>query len=160
MGMKESSGLGGRVHIALRNRDGQVVQECRVNNLVTTAGREWLAKLFSGQMQAPLDIQIAVGSSDTPAQATDTQLGKRVDGVTATLSGPKTMQDKDGPRAVISVQATLPANDQAETQDLREAGIEIKADEAQTPILYNHVTFPLITRASNLEMTLTWEVIF
>jgi hypothetical protein len=119
-----------------------------------------LAKLFSNQLQGPLDIQIAVGSSDTPAQPTDTQLGQRVEAVAAVLTGPKPMQDKEGPRATLTVQATLPATDKAETQELREAGIEIRYPGSDTPVLYNHVIFPVITRASNLEMTLTWEVIF
>ena len=55
--------------------------------------------------------------------------------------------------------STLPPTGSADPQPLQEAGILISVTGAE-PVLYNRVTFPVVNRAGNLEMTLSWEVIF
>jgi hypothetical protein len=55
--------------------------------------------------------------------------------------------------------ATFPVLAANNTQVLREAGIVIRFPN-QTPVLYNHVNFPDISRTDKLEMTLSWEVLF
>lgn len=157
--MKDKHDLCGRVTICLREPGGRVVEVRRVDNLITTAGRILLAKLFTGALQTP-DLKIAVGGKDDPAAAvTDVALGARLDAAEATVPGLKEVEEQGERRVVATISATLPATGAAAPQEIREAGIELAFSGAK-PVLYNHVTFPLISRAGNLEMTLTWEVIF
>ena len=158
MPLKDHHGLAGRLHIELRDADGRLVERYRVNNLITTAGRRLLASLFAGTAQSP-GLQIAVGGSGGDVQPGDVHLGSPVDAAPATI--PAIAEDVvDGaPRIVLRVVATLPPTGKPDAQALQEAGILVSVPGAE-PVLYNRVTFPLINRAGNLEMTLTWEVIF
>lgn len=156
--MRDKHDLAGRVTIVLHEPGGRVVQERRVNNLITTEGRRLLARLFTGAAQRP-DLKIAVGSTSGPAAVTDTALGAQLDSAEATVSKLDTVEEKGEQRVVATISATLPATGAAAPQEIREAGI-VLAFSGADPVLYNHVTFPVITRVGNLEMTLTWEVIF
>lgn len=158
-GMKDKHDLSGRVTICLREPGGHVVEVRRFDNLITTAGRMLLAKLFTGALQTP-NLKIAVGGKDDPAAAaTDVDLRARLDAAEATVPGLEQMEEEGEQRVVATISATLPATGAASPQEIREAGIELSFAGAE-PVLYNHVTFPVISRAGNLEMTLTWEVIF
>ena len=157
--MIDQHDLRGRVTICLREPGGRVVEVRRVDNLITTAGRMLLAKLFTGALQTP-NLTIAVGGKDDPAAAvTDVDLGARLDAAEATVPGLEEVEEEGERRVVATISATLPATGAAAAQEIREAGIELAFSGAK-PVLYNHVTFPVISRAGNLEMTLTWEVIF
>lgn len=158
MPIKECHGLAGRLRIELRNPQGQLVHDQRVNNLITNAGRQLLARLFTGAAQGP-ELQIAVGGDGAPASVGDEALGSQVDVAPASIPS-VTIGDFEGqPRVIARVVSTLPPTGKADPQELQEAGILISLPGAE-PVLYNRVTFPLINRAGNLEMTLTWEVIF
>ena len=158
MSLKDCHGLAGRLHIELRDPRGTLVERRTVNNLITTSGRRLLASMFAGAAQGP-GLQIAVGGSGGEVLPGDTQLGSQVDVAAATI--PAIGEDTvDGaPRVVLRVVATLPPTGKPDAQALQEAGILVTVSGAE-PVLYNRVTFPLINRAGNLEMTLTWEVIF
>jgi hypothetical protein len=158
--MRERQELAGRVSIVLRDPDGRVVQSRQVNNLITTAGRTLLANALTGAVQVQSQyLKINLGSSSTAPTAADTALGAQVDSVPAQIIAPKVVTEAGATRVVATVTATLPATGSATPQQLQEAGIVITLP-GQAPVLYNHVTFPVITRAGNLEMTLTWEVMF
>lgn len=158
MPLKETHGLAGRLAIALHTPDGRLVDSRRVNNLITQAGRELLAKLFTGAAQGP-ELRIAVGGQGGPVSLSDVALGEPLDAAPATI-GAITIGEYEGqPRMIARVTATLPPTGSADPQALQEAGILISLSGA-APVLYNRVTFPLINRAGNLEMTLSWEVIF
>jgi len=158
MPIKECNGLAGRLAIELRDPAGRVVERRRVNNLITNAGRDLLARLFTGAAQGP-ELKIAVGGQGGSVQATDTALGEPLDAAPATIPGVAIGDYEGQPRVVARVVATLPPTGSADPQALQEAGIMISLPGA-APVLYNRVTFPLINRAGNLEMTLSWEVIF
>lgn len=158
MPMHESHGLAGRLSIELRDASGRLVDARRVNNLITSAGRALLARLFTGSAQSP-DLQIAVGRSAAPAQVTDTALGDFVVAAPATIPSVASGDYEGQPRVIARVVATLPPTGSADPQPLQEAGILISVTGAK-PVLYNRVTFPVVNRAGNLEMTLSWEVIF
>jgi hypothetical protein len=155
--MKEQHGLDGRVKIELRDQSGQLVQQRMVQNLITTAGRKLLGKLFSGTADKP-EFAIAVGGASTPPEMSDTALGSQLDLAKATLGEPR-IDDNNPRQVVVNVSATLPIAEGRPDQRLTEAGILITLP-GQAPVLYNHVVFPLITRTGKLEMTLSWEVIF
>ena len=158
MPIKECHGLAGRLSIELRDPAGRLVDQRRVNNLITSAGRDLLARLFTGAAQGP-ELQIAVGSQGGSVQIGDTALGDQLDAAPATIPGVRVGDYEGLPRVIARVVATLPPTGNADPQALQEAGILVTLPGAP-PVLYNRVTFPLVNRAGNLEMTLSWEVIF
>lgn len=158
MPIQEANGLAGRLAIELRDPGGRVVDTRRINNLITQAGRELLARLFTGAAQGP-ELRIGVGGQGGPVSLADTALGEALDSAPATLGAIALGEYEGQPRMVARVTATLPPTGSADPQALQEAGILVSLPGA-APVLYNRVTFPLINRAGNLEMTLTWEVIF
>ncbi len=151
MSLKEQHGIKGRLTILLRNKDGKVVEERRVNNIITNAGKNLVANYFTGGIQAVPELYIAVGNKDTKADPTDIVLGDFLEEAEA---------NTEVDEGTATVTATLPAKGgEGENQELREAGILIHV-QGQEPVLYNRVTFPVVNKSGNMEMTLTWEVIF
>lgn len=151
MPLKEHHGLSGRLHLLLTD-GGRVVGERRVNNLVTDAGRQLVARLFAGLAQAN-ELRVAVGTNPAlmdAAQATITTVADAKASVVVDTGS-------DG-HAVARVVATLPASGDATPQPIQEAGIVIVLPGSA--VVYNRVTFPVVHRAGNLEMTLSWEVSF
>lgn len=151
MTLKEQHGLSGRLHITLRE-GGRVVGERLVDNLITTAGRQVLALLFAGQAQAD-EIRVAVGTNAAVLDAASASI-TQVDEAKATV----TVDEGSDGRARARVVATLPASGDANPQPIQEAGIVIVLPDR--PVVYNRVTFPVVNRAGNLEMTFSWEVSF
>jgi len=155
MTMKEQHGLEGYLHIVLRDRSGTVIEQRKISNLITTAGKMLLANYFSGIILGKPEMAIAVGSSGEKESEADTELINEEEKVAATV--PSVDVQKEG--VVVTVTATLPATDAEKQQQLKEAGILITPPNAD-PVLYNRVVFPVVTRTGNMEMTLTWEVMF
>lgn len=151
--MKEQHGLSGRLHIVLTDPAGRVVDERRVDNLITTSGRALLARLFAGTAQIS-ELRIAVGSNGAVLSADQANLTQLAD-AKASVADPAVTDDG---KVVAKVVATLPATGDVNTQQLQEAGILMVVGNKQT--VYNRVTFPVVSRAGNLEMTLSWEVTF
>lgn len=158
MPIKEAHGLAGRLHIELRDPEGRIVERRSVDNLITLSGRQLLAGLFTGSLQAP-QLQIAVGGDSTATEIGNTALGNRLDAASASLADISVTDYQGQQRVVARVTATLPATGKPDSQTLQEAGI-VASLAGKPDQLYNRVVFPLINRAGNLEMTLTWEVIF
>jgi hypothetical protein len=157
--MSETVALGGRLFIELRDPDGRVVARRTADNLITNAGRIFLAGLLGGRRQVQ-SLNIAVGTSNTDPKPEDTQLGLQVAAAPASLSEPGLAQDATGKTQIVAqVTATLPAISSGDPQAIQEAGIQIVGPDG-TAVLYNHVTFPVITRTGSLEMSLKWEVVF
>ncbi|MFO1432404.1 MAG: hypothetical protein U1F76_20060 [Candidatus Competibacteraceae bacterium] len=159
MAIQEQQGMTGRLTIVLRNHHGQVVAHHQVNNLITTAGKTLVARLFTGEVQGKPDFLIAVGDSGNSVASTDTRLQHELDRIAATTSAVQLVEEGGQKKVVVKLTATLPVLSGDQQQELREAGTLIKLPN-QEPVLYNRVIFPVVTRASNLEMTLTWEVLF
>jgi hypothetical protein len=147
---------------------GEVVLERCIENLVTLSGRALLAELLTGAVSGFAKMELAVGgppASDPdkvppPPAPTDTALDNELRAVTVTI-GPTTQKtDANGnPRMVTPIAGTLEAVLGGDKLVMTEAGIKItKFDDSQH--LYNRVTFGSMTKEPNLEMTLTWEVIF
>ncbi len=151
MSLKEQHGLSGRLHITLTER-GRVVGERLVDNLITDAGRQLLARLFAGQAQAS-ELRIAVGTSAKELDAASATLT-----VVADARASVVVDQGADKRALARVVATLAASGDATPQPIQEAGIVIVLPDSQ--VVYNRVTFPVVNRAGNLEMTFSWEVSF
>ncbi len=153
MSMKEQHGLSGRLHIRVSDPSGRTVEERRVDNLITDAGRQLLARLFAGQAVAN-ELRIAVGTNAAALGADSATLTRVADAkASIVVDDPVTAG-----RALARVVATLPASGDANPQPIAEAGIVIVLPDRQ--VVYNRVTFPVLNRAGNLEMTFTWEVSF
>jgi hypothetical protein len=157
--MWERTVLGGRLVIELRVPGGPIVARREADNLITNVGRAYLAGLLGGQRQVQ-SLTIVVGTVNTDPKPEDTQLGAQVGAAHAALAEPQQVQDAAGKTQIVAtVTATLPPLPAADTQAIQEAGIQITAPDGSA-VLYNHVTFPVITRTATLEMSLSWEVIF
>lgn len=151
MTLKEQHGLSGRLHITL-TEGGRVVGERHVDNLITDAGRQLVARLFAGQAQAN-ELRIAVGTNPKELDASQAT-------ITAVADAKAVVEVNQGSdkRAMARVSATLPASGETNPQPIQEAGILIVLPDSQ--VVYNRVTFPVVHRAGNLEMTFSWEVSF
>jgi len=149
----------GRLTIVLRNSKGKRVDSLIVNNVITMAGKSLLAQMFTGAAQGQPELSIAVGNGDTVASSDDAALEHKVDEAVATTPAIRFEEEEGGQKVVATVTATLPATGAGVEQRLSEAGVIIKLP-GQGPVLYNRVTFPVVTRTENVEMTMTWEVMF
>jgi hypothetical protein len=160
MSFSDHQSISGVLHITLRDQHGTILEERRVRNLITLDGKLLLAGLFTGKVDAGVSLAIAVGSSDAEPKEIDSTLGAQADAAPAIVVGitPFEAEGRWRVRAVVS--ATLKATPgDLSVKQLKEAGIQIlsKAPGAP-PTLFNHVTFPVISKGGNVEMTLSWEI--
>ena len=152
MAITERQGITGRLTIVLREPQGKVLERRQVHNVITMAGKHLLANFFTGAVQAVPTLFIAVGADgDTAAEESNTELPGLLVEVPAEVSVNEN---------VATVTATLPAKNGDEVDALREAGIRIQVPGWDAPVLYNRVVFPVVNKSGNMEMTLTWEVVF
>jgi hypothetical protein len=159
MALHETQGMQGRLTLEQYAPDGRLVERRRFDNLITTAGKTLVARIFTGEIAGKPELSIAVGDGNTPAAAADAQLRNQVDRAAAVTESVRTADAAGVTQAVAAVKASFPALSAGKSQILREAGILLQF-ENQPPVLYNRVTFPDITRTDALELTLTWEVLF
>lgn len=159
MAMKEYQVLGGRLTMILCDRSGRVLERRRATNIITTEGKTLLAKYLGGIVFGEPKLAIAVGGNGDPPGESDTRLKEQL--AEAAAGKPViSREDEDGTRRVVAtVTATLPAKGGELKQELQEAGILITPPDGG-PVLYNRTTFPVVTRTGNMEMTLTWELLF
>jgi hypothetical protein len=139
---------------------GAVVETRRVPNLITTAGKELLAKLLMGKIGAvPSSWAIAVGIGNADPQASDTRLLGYADRANATTDVAIITTDK-GSIVRATVRAQLPPLAQAEQpQPLVEAGIVIITG-LSTETLFNRVKFAQVSRGPMMVLNLAWEISF
>lgn len=64
----------GKVKVKALDADGNVLQEDTINNLITTAGKNLLAKALRESTDCEIKY-IAIGSSNTAPSTSDSQLG-------------------------------------------------------------------------------------
>lgn len=159
MAIYEAHSLSGRLTIELLDPQGQVLMSQRYDNLITSAGQTLVAQLFTGEVAGKPELAIAIGSGGTQETVADTALYEPLDEALASTEAIQIVHENDTQRAVAKVSASLPALPSNQSQVIREAGVLMRFPN-RTPLLYNRVTFPEITRTANLEMNLTWEVLF
>lgn len=159
MALYETQAMSGRLTIELRDLDGQLIHRLQQPNLITNAGKTLVAQLFTGETAGKPELLIAVGDSAEPVKVTDIKLGSSLEEASVSISAIKSLSVDGVQRAVADISASFPALAAGKTQVLREAGIIIRFPNLE-PVLYNHVNFAEITRSDNLQMSLTWEVLF
>lgn len=160
MMLGEQQRLHGILFIEVIDAAGAIVETRRVPNLITTAGKELLAKLLMGKVGAvPSGWAIVVGVGDATPQASDTQLGSYVDRATATTEVTIGAANP-GSAIVATVKARLEALAPGTTpQPLAEAGIAILTGTA-TETLFNRVQFAPVNRGPAMVLNLAWEITF
>jgi hypothetical protein len=151
--------LSGRLTIELYQLDGQLISSITQANLITNAGKNVVAQLFIGAIEGKADMSIAVGDSSIPVTVQDTALGNQLDEASVAISAINSVTVDGIPRAAVKLSAAFPALESGKSQTLREAGVIMRFSNRE-PVLYNHVNFADITRTDNVQMTLTWEVLF
>ena len=154
----------GRLHLERRAPDGRLVDERRASNAVMRTGGELVARLFAGA-GSPI-THMGVGTSDAPESDTFATAaltsGAGADalagGTDVAIPAGAFVIDTDPARRVVLVKlrATLPPTVGVGT--IREAGLLARAGSVTT--LYNRVTFAAVTKRSEDELSLFWEVSF
>ena len=158
----------------LRGPGGALIAERRAHNAVLQSGGSLVARLFAGQLGAGI-THMGVGTSDTPE--TDryaTTALSNPDGPDALTGGTEiaippeqvAVQPPDETTRTVKVRirATLPPG--AGIGTIREAGLISRAPApapeaaAPPPVLYNRVVFAPLTKGSDHDLTLFWEVTF
>jgi hypothetical protein len=160
MAISEHNALGGRLTIVIYDNAGAVVERRKISNLITTAGKELLANYVTGKVIGEPIINIAVGGEDKPPDVRDTALrAPLADALAEVIISHDT--DTEGKLQVTArVTATLPAEGGELKQELKEAGVLIHPPDHENPVLYSRTIFPVVTRTGNMEMDLTWELLF
>jgi hypothetical protein len=133
---------------------GREVDRREVKNLITNGGRHLVAELFTGRLQVAPKLFIAVGDGDTAAAVGDAKLGHEVARAEA-QPDVKTVETN-----TVTVIATLKASGSGEVQALKEAGIVFQLGANRAEVLYNRVTFPVVSKTPTMDLTLSWEVVF
>jgi hypothetical protein len=161
MPFSDHQSISGVLHITLRDQHGAILEERRVRNLITRDGKLLLAGLFTGKVDAGVSLAIAVGSSAAAPAETDSRPRR-----------PRRRRPRHGRRdQTVRVRRRLARprhRRQRHPQGhprrrLGQAAAGGRHPGAQQgpghpPILFNHVTFPVISKGGNVEMTLSWEI--
>lgn len=147
----------GRLTLKLQTLDGAIVEEKTIDNMIVNPGRRLVANLFSGQGGAKPIRSIAVGTNDTPTSPGQTNLFGTV--ISKTISK-IVVQEPNNDRVNVQVSIDLGANEPTipagqTAVELKEAGIF-----NEDGIMYNRVTFPVVSKTADFKLTLVWEIIF
>jgi hypothetical protein len=149
----------GHLTATLHQSSGEIVDIRRVNNSITTEGRQLVRRLYNGDLNLTDPVakvtQMRVGTDSTAFDASQT-------GLLSSLGDPIEIEeytdlehtDEDGtPRKQLLLTATL---DEDECNgELHEAGL-FTADD----VMYNRVTFATITKSDQFKLTLVWKITF
>lgn len=160
MNLGEEQRMRGVLTIEVTDAAGAVVETRRVPNLITTAGKELLAKLIMGKLTTvPSGFSIAVGLGDADPSLGDAALASYLDRASATTDVAIVATDRgDVVRAVVTAKLQ-PLMPDAPAQLIREAGILITTANAEE-ILFNRVKFAPVTRGPMVVLHLAWEISF
>lgn len=134
----------GKLTITITGENGQVKDERVVDNLVVTAGKNFIASRMTGTGSAVMS-HMGIGTGSTAAAAGDTGLGAetgRVALTSSTTSG-----------AVTTYVATFPAG--TGTGAIAEAGV-FNASSSGTMLC--RTVFSVVNKGASDQMTINWTV--
>lgn len=126
-------------------RDGKVIDERKVTNLITTAGLALVAQLVTGLGTA--FSHMAIGTSTTAAAIGDTALGLE--------AGRVTLTSKDATSGTVAYIGDFPAG--TGTGTIVEAGV-FNASSGGT--MLNRTVFSPVTKTASDALKITWNVTF
>jgi hypothetical protein len=138
--------LTGKLNIRVTGEDGTTKTDTTINNLVVTAGQEWVADLMQAGTGTPMS-HMAVGTGTNAAAAGDTALQTEAARVALSVAG--------GTRTGASIEfvGVYPAG--TGTGSLTEAGI-FNATPAGTMLA--RTVFTAIAKGASDSLTITWTV--
>ena len=138
----------GKLDIVIYDADGNIKEQREVPNIVTTAGKTFIASRMAGTASAVMGW-MEVGTSSTAAAVGDTAL------LLPVASSRTALSVSGGTPSSNTVQyaCTFPAG--TGTGALTEAGI-FNANTAGT--MLSRTTYSVINKGSGDEMTITWVI--
>lgn len=142
--MNDYLNLKGKVHIVLRDQYGNIKQEDYKDNLIVTAGKAFVASAITSASASPF-THVAVGSSSTAANVSQTALGTELARVAATVTNPTS--------TTANFQATYGAG--VGTGTVEEAGI-FNAGSSGT-MFSRYLTGTYVKSASDT-LTVDWTI--
>jgi hypothetical protein len=153
----EHTSIQGLLTLELRDADGALVERRQVRNLITAGGKVLLARLLGGKTSGAVTIAIAVGRNNDPADVKQTKLGDKAAEAAADMNEPVVEAD----RVRANVRATIPqGGDPTVVLPLTEAGILVRVGADPAGVLFNRVTFPVISKGSTMSLLLSWDLTF
>lgn len=142
--MKEAIGIKGKLTVQLI-RDGKIIDERKVTNVIATTGKGLVATLVAGSGTA--FSHMAIGTDSTAEDASDTSL--------VTEAGRVTLTSKDVSANTVQYIGDFPAG--TGTGSIVEAGI-FNASSAGT--MLNRTTFSTVNKTASDALKITWDVTF
>jgi hypothetical protein len=154
-----------KLHLQLRNPEGEVVCSRRASNTVMQGGAQLIADLFSGSGTAITHMGVGTNDEDPDdvlvESLTNAATGESepLDGATEGAIAADAFSSTVIPdRRVVQVRVRGTLPDDAAVGLIREAGL--LAGSGDSAVLYNRVVFAPIDKRDDHELTLFWEVEF
>lgn len=138
--------LRGRLDILVTAPDGTIKDTKRVDNLVVTTGKNFVASRMAGTSVSVMS-NMSIGTGSTAAAAADTTLGSESARVALTST---TVNNND-----VVYLATFPANTPASAAAITEAGI---FNASTSGSMLCRTVFSPINKAPADSLTITWTV--
>lgn len=140
----KTNGIFGDVSIVKTNIVGDVLEKIYIPNLVVAVGKNYIASRIIGVTPTVM-TNIAVGTSNAAASATDTTLVTEIGRVVLSTS---TVNNN-----VVTYTATFPAG--TATGALTEAGI---FNAGTAGVMLARTTFPIVTKQAADVISITWNI--
>ena len=144
---KDSVNLTGALQIAI---NGEIVEE--INNLVVTAGKDWVASRMQGVTDAVMS-HMAIGTGTTAAAAGDTTLETESARVALTVAGG--VVSTNTITFTCTFAADVPDVTAPATAPITEAGV---FNAASSGTMCARTVFPVINKGESDTMTITWVI--
>lgn len=143
--MKENMNIKGKLTIQLV-RDGKVIEEQKVNNVITASGKNLICQLVTGESTADF-THMEIGTSSTEENVNDLAL--------VTPTGRVVLTSKGIAANVITFIGDFPAG--TGTGTIAEAGI---FNDSVDGVMLNRATFSPISKTAADALKISWEVTF
>ena len=144
--MKMQSGVKatGSLKITVTNKEGKVVEEREIDNLVVTTGKNYIASRMVGTSSTVMS-HMALGTDNTSPAAGNTALGSE--------AGRVAMSAFTASTNIVTATATFPAG--TATGALTEAGI---LNASSSGDLLCRTTFSVVNKAAGDSVAITWTI--
>jgi len=134
----------GSLKITVTNKEGKVVEEREIDNLVVTTGKNYIASRMVGTSSTVMS-HMALGTDNTSPAAGDTALGSE--------AGRVAMSAFTASTNIVTATATFPAG--TATGALTEAGI---LNASSSGDLLCRTTFSVVNKAAGDSVAITWTI--
>jgi hypothetical protein len=147
MNCNDQAGISGRFHIVLKGPDGQIKEERDIKNVITTAGKTFLATwLATASQAAPWMNYIGIGTGTTAVAASDTILETELIRKAATITS-----------SLNVWQSQVVFNAGEGTGSITESGV---LSTAVAGTLMSHQTFAVVNKGALDSLQITWAITF